>query len=277
MDGRSLDHMDDDAATPEGTIESEAPRAVLKHTRASRWMHWINFPLIFIMIWSGLRIYWANDVYRIGWGDWTLVEFFPQWVYDFFQLDRKLAKGLAFHLTFGWLFAINGVAFGAYLVVTGRWRHIFPERGWLRDSLRVVAHDLKLTKQAPPSQSFYNAAQRVTYTLVILLGALALITGFAIFKPTQLSPLTSLLGGYENARAIHFWTTMSFLAFFGIHILQVVRAGWSNFASMITGYELKRPDHGASEIDHVPGEDDSPESMDDLEFPDTHEEVSTDA
>ena len=104
--------VDEPADRDEGNPERVA---VLKHSRASRWMHWINFPLIFIMIWSGFRIYWANDVYRIGWGDWTLIEFFPQWVYDFFQLDRKLAKGLAFHLTFGWLFAINGVAFGIYL------------------------------------------------------------------------------------------------------------------------------------------------------------------
>ena len=40
-----------------------------KHPLAIRWFHWINFPVIFIMIWSGLLIYWANDVYRIGWGD----------------------------------------------------------------------------------------------------------------------------------------------------------------------------------------------------------------
>ena len=31
-----------------------------KHLLAIRWMHWINFPLLFIMILSGIRIYW-ND------------------------------------------------------------------------------------------------------------------------------------------------------------------------------------------------------------------------
>jgi hypothetical protein len=29
------------------------------------------------MIWSGVLIYWANDVYRIGFGDKTLLKFFP--------------------------------------------------------------------------------------------------------------------------------------------------------------------------------------------------------
>ena len=246
MDGEPPDHDDDVSGAPDSPDSPDAV-AVLKHSRPSRWMHWINFPLIFIMIWSGLRIYWANDVYRIGWGDWTLFEFFPDWFYEKLQLNRKLAKGLAFHMTFGWLFAINGLAFGVYLVKSGHWRTIFPERGWVKDSLRTIAHDLRLTKRPPPSQSFYNAAQRVTYTLVILLGAVALVTGFAIFKPTQLSPLTTMLGGYENARAIHFWTTMSFLAFFVVHVLQVIRAGWSNFASMVTGYEVVTPESEVEE------------------------------
>ena len=40
-----------------------------KHPLAIRWLHWVSFPFLFLMIWSGLLIYWANDVYRIGWGD----------------------------------------------------------------------------------------------------------------------------------------------------------------------------------------------------------------
>jgi hypothetical protein len=30
---------------------------------AIRWFRWINFPLLEIMIWSGLLIYWAYPVY----------------------------------------------------------------------------------------------------------------------------------------------------------------------------------------------------------------------
>jgi hypothetical protein len=30
-----------------------------KHPLAIRWFHWINFPLLGLMIWSGLLIYWA--------------------------------------------------------------------------------------------------------------------------------------------------------------------------------------------------------------------------
>jgi hypothetical protein len=48
-----------------------------KHPLAVRWFHWINVPLLFLMLWSGLLIYWANDVYRLGLGDSTLIHFFP--------------------------------------------------------------------------------------------------------------------------------------------------------------------------------------------------------
>ena len=49
------------------------PRLVTKHSRATRWHHWVNFPTMALMVGSGLLIYWANDVYRIGVGSWTLV------------------------------------------------------------------------------------------------------------------------------------------------------------------------------------------------------------
>ena len=56
------------------------------------------------------------------------------------------------------------------------------------------------------------------------------------------------MGGYESARFLHFWLTMGYVVFFVIHVLQVARAGWNNFRSMVTGYELvKEP---AAEVSH---------------------------
>ena len=88
-----------------------------------------------------------------------------------------------------------------------------------------------------PPQGKYNDAQRIAYTSVILLGAGSIITGFAIYKPTQFAWLTFILGGYEWARWLHFWLMILFVLFFVVHVVQVILAGWSNFRSMITGYE----------------------------------------
>ena len=85
-----------------------------KHPLAIRWFHWINFPLLAVMIWSGLLIYWANAVYRIGLGSFTLVTLFPQAFYTWLNIPFRLAEGMALHFFFMWFFAINGLAYVLY-------------------------------------------------------------------------------------------------------------------------------------------------------------------
>ena len=205
-------------------------------------MHWINFPLITIMIYSGLRIYWSDLRDPVGFGvglvGWHWFNFLPDIVNEKLNLESKLAKGLAFHFTFGWLFVINGLAYALYTWRSGEWRHLLPDRHSAKDSIQVVKHDLFIRNKPLPPQGRYNGAQRWTYSIIIALGGVAMLTGFAIYKPTQLNLLTTLFGGYEMARTIHFAVTLSFLGFFVIHILQVARAGWKNFMSMVTGYQL---------------------------------------
>jgi thiosulfate reductase cytochrome b subunit len=219
--------------------QPDEPVARLVHPRAIRWLHWINFPLLMIMIWSGLRIYWAEDVYALGIGSWQWFVFFPDAVYETFELDRRLARGMAFHFTFGWLFVINGAIYAAYLLATKEWRHILPDRHAAREVKEVVLHDLHITKTAPP-QGKYNAAQRISYTVVLVMALVVVVSGFAIYKPTQLYPLPLLFGGYQGARLVHFWMTIGLGLFFLVHVLQVVRAGWGNFRSMVTGYVIER-------------------------------------
>lgn len=217
-------------------------------------MHWINFPLLTVMIWSGLRIYWADlrDPFVLGIGGWEIFEFIPDGVNESLGLNRKLARGMAFHFTFGWLFVLNGLAFAIYLWRTGGWRNFVPTRDDLRTIPAVLSHEVGLRKESPP-QGKYNGVQQLSYGAILLMGVLAIVSGFAIYKPTQLSLLTTLLGGYSSARFIHFAVTIGFLLFFVIHILQVARAGVSNFFSMITGYQLlpkqgPLPRHGTTEL-----------------------------
>ena len=207
-----------------------------KHPRAVRWMHWINVPVLTLMIGSGLLIYWANDVYAVGFGGVTF-HFFPDWFYRVLHLKYGLATGMAYHFAFMWIFAVNGVCYVLYTFLSGEWRHLLPNRHTPVEAWHVVLHDLRLRKTPLPRAKF-NGAQRVAYTGVILMGAGSLVTGLAIYKPTQLAGLTSLLGGYAWARAEHFGLTVGYVLFFLIHIFQVIRAGWNNFRAMVSGYEL---------------------------------------
>jgi thiosulfate reductase cytochrome b subunit len=208
-----------------------------KHPRAIRWMHWVNVPLLAIMLWSGLLIYWANDVYAIRIGGITLFHFFPEWFYRILGLEHRLAVGMAYHFTFMWFFAINGFCYVLYTFLSGEWRHLLPNRHTPVEAWHVVLHDLGLHKTPLPRAKF-NGAQRLAYTAVIVMGAGSLVTGLAIYKPTQLAWLTGLLGGYVWARAEHFVLAIGYVVFFFIHIVQVIRAGWNNFRGMVTGYEL---------------------------------------
>ncbi|HET7118481.1 MAG TPA: cytochrome b/b6 domain-containing protein [Hanamia sp.] len=216
-------------------------KAVKKHPLAIRWFHWINFPILTVMVWSGMLIYWANDVYRVGWGDKTILRFFPDSFYKALNIPFRLAEGMSLHFVFMWVFAINGFIYALYLIFSGEWRYIFPGRKSLKESLIVVLHDLHLTKRVP-KQKKYNAAQRITYTVVIFMGLGSVLTGLSIYKPIQFQTLTSMLGGYEWARIEHFTLTIFFSLFFLVHIIQVILAGWNNFQSMITGLFLVKDD-----------------------------------
>jgi thiosulfate reductase cytochrome b subunit len=217
-----------------------------KHPRAIRWMHWINVLLLAVMIWSGLLIYWANDVYEVRVGGVTVLHFFPDWFYRTFGLEHSLAVGMAYHFGFMWFFAINGLLYVLYTFVSGEWRHLLPNRHTPREAWHVVLHDLGMRK-APLPRAKFNGAQRLAYTGVILMGVGSLVTGLAIYKPTQLAWLTNLLGGYQFARAEHFALMIGYVLFFLIHVSQVLRAGWNNFRAMVTGYELV-PKEGESHV-----------------------------
>ncbi len=208
-----------------------------KHPLAIRWFHWINFPVLMIMIWSGLLIYWANDVYRVGLGEKTLFHFFPEAFYPKFHLDHRLAEGMAWHFFFMWFFAINGVLYVLYTAISGEWRFLLPNRASFGEAIHVVLHDLHLTKKPLPRRKF-NGAQQFAYTSIIVMGAGSLLTGLVIYKPIQFAWLATLLGGYPMARFFHFWLTVGYCLFFLVHVAQVIRAGWNNFRAMVTGYEV---------------------------------------
>jgi thiosulfate reductase cytochrome b subunit len=208
-----------------------------KHPLAIRWLHWINFPLLAMMMWSGLLIYWANPVYGLRISDYELFTFFPPWFNETLDIPYRLAEGLQLHFFFMWLFAVNGMIYVAYTTISGEWRSILPVAGSFKRALMVTLYDAHIIK-SKPAQGIYNDAQRIAYTGVILMGAGSIATGLAIYKPLQLAWLTGLFGGYEWARWIHFWLTIAFAGFFLVHIIQVILAGWSNFRSMITGYEI---------------------------------------
>jgi thiosulfate reductase cytochrome b subunit len=214
-----------------------------KHPLAIRWFHWINFPILAVMVWSGLLIYWANPVYRIGLGKHTLVKMtVAEKTYEKANLAFRLAEGLSWHFFFMWFFAINGILYVLYTIFSGEWRYLVPDRRSWKEAILVALHDLHLRREAPPQRK-YNAAQRISYTAIVVMGLGSLLTGLAIYKPVQFGWLTFLFGGYQMARFFHFWITVGYVVFFAVHIAQVIKTGWNNFRAMVIGYEVHEVGH----------------------------------
>ncbi|MBC8103383.1 MAG: cytochrome b/b6 domain-containing protein [Cytophagales bacterium] len=253
-----------DEVTRTPPVSQDTPRLVKKHPLAIRWQHWINFPVLMIMMWSGLLILWAYPVYpseklplkvpnRISLYQWGIAPVYPERQnaenypappdkrYDI-ATGFRLAEGMNWHFTFAWFFTLNGIAYILFLLFSGEWRYLMPRRESFVEAFKVVLHDLKLYRKPLPIAKF-NHAQRIAYSSVVVLGFGMVVTGLAIYKPAQLTWLVTLLGGYQTARLEHFWITMLLLAFFFVHIAQVARAGWNNFRAMITGYEVDRSGH----------------------------------
>ncbi len=212
-------------------------KIVKKHPLAIRWFHWLNFPILALMIWSGLLIYWANSVYKISFGNTILFKFFPKEFYKALHVPFRLAEGMNWHFAIMWLFFLNGMLYVLYLAFSGEWRHLLPGRKSFAEAWQVLKYDLHLSKKHPP-QIKYNGAQKIAYTSVIVMGIGSLITGLAIYKPVQFNFFRWMCGGYALARAEHFILTIGFVLFFLVHILQVLKTGWNNFQSMITGVEV---------------------------------------
>lgn len=248
-----------------------------KHPLAIRWFHWVNFPILALMIWSGTLILWANDVYateiwqtgyrvlhagkddeapprwlkvpdrivvrpdlRVLYAGDALPEGYPP------EAERtelvtgfRLAEGMAWHFALAWLFALNGLAYVVFLGGSGQWRHLAPRTDSLKKAVGVAVKDLAFWRrpERAPADEKYNHAQRLAYSGIVVLGGLMLITGLAISKPAQVAWLAVPFGGYQGARLWHFVVTCLFVAFFLVHVSQVARAGWNNFRGMITGWE----------------------------------------
>ncbi len=178
-----------------------------------------------------------NNNFRLGLGPVTVFHFFPAGLYTALHLRDRNSEGLAYHFLFMWPFAVAGVLYTLYNSISGEWHYLIPNRQSWGRAWQVVLHDLGLRRDLPPKGK-YNAAQKIAYTGVLVMGFLETVTGFALWKPDDLGWLAVPFGGEDGAKAVHFWLTILFAVYLVIHVAQVARAGWGNFRSIVTGCEI---------------------------------------
>jgi thiosulfate reductase cytochrome b subunit len=185
-------------------IESQAHAVRRLHPLALRIMHWINAVAIFIMIGSGWKIY--NDDAIFGFLR------FP----DAVVIGKWAQYGLQWHFFGMWIFVLNGLAYLAYGIVSGRFRQkLFPIS--LREVLATVGDALRF-RLSHDDLTHYNAVQKILYLGVMLIGILIVVSGLALWKPVQFSELADLFGNFQTIRLVHFFCMSAIVAFILVHV-----------------------------------------------------------
>ncbi len=93
-------------------------------------------------------------------------------------------------------------------------------------------------------QGKHNPLQKAAYTSIVILGALSVLTGFAIYKPVQLGWLVWGFGGFELTRYWHFLSVWLFVAFTIVHVLLVLLVDPASLRAIVTGrYRGRFPSH----------------------------------
>jgi thiosulfate reductase cytochrome b subunit len=175
------------------------------HPAWVRVTHWINAVAMLVMIGSGWQIYDASPL--------PLFRFeFPPSI----ALGGWLAGAISWHLAGMWLLVANGIVYVTLGIATGRFRaKLWPIRP--REVLSDMAAALR-GKLAHDDLSVYNAVQRLLYLGVICAGVVIVLSGLSIWKPIQFQELTTLLGGYDRARYVHFFAMSAIVLFLTVHI-----------------------------------------------------------
>ena len=232
-----------------------------------RLTHWVNVPLLFGLIASGMAIYWAAPVFvrqvatphhsrdylmdlgraianalHDDGGDPRL------WIYDHFGLGaHMLAPALRLHWALAYLFMLNGALYVLGLATGGGWRALLPRPSDASDAARMIRFYLGVVPMAilrrpwphPPVRSKYNALQRAAYFSMPLFGVAIVLSGWAMHKPVQLGWLERLFVSYDGARLVHFGCMLVLGSFVVPHVVLVIADGWDTFRSMVVGWSLR--------------------------------------
>ena len=184
-----------------------------------RLTHWLNVLAVLILVASGWRIYNASPIFDFK---------FPKDL----TLGGWLGGALLWHFAAMWLLGVNGLIYLAGNIASGRLlRRYWPLRP--QDVLTDFVAALR-GKLGHDDLSHYNAVQKLAYLGAIALLVLVVLSGLAVWKSVQFPLLRELMGGFDNARVVHFFAMSGIVAFVIVHVVMVALVP-KTFLLMIRG------------------------------------------
>lgn len=189
------------------STDNSSFRRPIHQALAAKIFHWANLVSIFLMITSGLQIYNANPVFggRDGWQ-----------IPPLFLLGGWLAGGRHWHFAAMWLFALNLLWYGIYIIVTQRWKHRF-----------INSKDIKALKLSHNPKRKNYAWHRLAYTAIVPVLLLAIFSGMGMYKPAQFYWIVEFFGSWQALRIVHFASVPIVIVFAVVHSLLSLKVGGS--------------------------------------------------
>jgi thiosulfate reductase cytochrome b subunit len=199
---------------PANQPAAQYTRPIVLHPLTVRITHWLNALAIFIMIGSGWRIYNWEPLFGFEFPVWMTFGGLPE-VSQRWHNEEGLAGALQWHFAAMWLLFVNLLVYLVYGLTSGHFlRTIFPihPQGILRDLRAAVGGQLA------HRVGERNAVQRALYLGAITIVVLTALSGLSIWKPVQFQELTTVFGGYDAARYVHFFCMAAIVAFLVVHV-----------------------------------------------------------
>ena len=153
-----------------------------------------EFDRAFVLVGSGLQIFRAFPSF----GDKIPQKDLLNWP-KAFAIGGWLGGALQWHLTFMWIYIATGLFYLGYQVFSLNYRQVLFMPSDVRGVWPMARHYF-FSGPSLPATAAYNPLQKLAYTSAIGLGALSVLTGFAVWKPVQFSWLAWLMGGFHLAR-----------------------------------------------------------------------------
>jgi len=244
---------------------------VYRHRLPVRISHWLNVPVLLILIMSGLQIFNAHPA--LYWGDRSdrdrpllsmrpvqtdngavqgittifghpfdttgvlgysngVSRGFPAWATV--PSGKWLAMGRQWHLFFAWLFVANGLIFTAYALASRHaTRDLVPTGKDWRGIGKSINEHLILRHSGGEEAKRYNVLQKLAYaTILFLVAPLIVLTGLAM-SPTIDAAFPWLLSVLGGRQAARTIHFIACFSFVGFILIHVLQVILTGFLNNI--------------------------------------------
>jgi thiosulfate reductase cytochrome b subunit len=254
-----------------GPALAPAVERVYRHRLPVRISHWLNVPILIILIMSGLQIfnahpalYWDDRSDRehpflsirpmktesgemrgittilgykfdttgvLGYSDGSR-RAFPAWATV--PSAKFLAMGRQWHLFFAWLLVINGLLFTAYALISRHaTRDLAPTGKDLRGIGKAVKDHIVLRHPKGEEAKRYNVLQKLAYVVILFVVApLIVLTGLTM-SPTIDTAFPWLLTLFGGRQAARTIHFIACFTFVGFIVIHVVEVILTGFFNNI--------------------------------------------